>query len=104
MHEFTTVVRESRRQGRYRYGIINIETSDLLHLAGQRVHVLVLQEEEYRQLIDALQGEDNRDLCSELNELEETIEDLFAPGSTVDLALSMYEEKKRQEQDRGHRD
>lgn len=65
---------------------------------------MVLQDEEYRQLIDALQGEDNRDLCSELNELEETIEDLFAPGSTVDLALSMYEEKKRQEQDRGHRD
>ncbi len=41
--------------------------------------------------------EESRDLCSELNELEEAIEELFSPGSVIDVALSMYEEKRRQE-------
>ena len=97
MLKYTITVRESTHRGKYRYGILKIETSDLLHLAGQKVHVLVLQEEEYRQLMDTLQGVGDKEICSDLDELEETIEDFFTPGSTVDLALSMYEEKKRQE-------
>ncbi len=93
MHEFTTTVRESRRQGRYRYGIINIETSDLLHLVGQKVHVLVLQEEEYRQLMDTLQGEDNKEICMELESFEQKLEEVL--DNYVNTAKSTREQTLR---------
>ncbi len=94
---FTLTVQEARYRDRYRYGMVKVVSSDLSHLVGQKVHVLVLQEEEYRQLMDTLQGESNKDLCSELEELEEMLEDLFSPGSVLSIALDMYEEKRRQE-------
>ncbi len=97
MLDFTLMVQEARYRDRYRYGMIKVVSSDLAHLVGQKVHVLILQEEEYRQLMDTLQGESNKDLCSELEELEEMLEDLFAPGSVIDIALTGYEEQRRQE-------
>lgn len=43
---FTVIVHESKRcGGRYRYGLIKIENSDLLPYVGKKVQVIIVPEE-----------------------------------------------------------